>query len=88
MDSKQDAFALTNAEALLDPHGWTTIVTTTAPLVAMCTVIIVLALCVTIIVLVRSTEPQQRVAAIKALAPALIALVSWLTSWLSAWRNS
>ena len=52
-----------------------------APLVAVCAVGIVVAVCATIIVLVRSTDHSQRLAAIKALAPALLALSSRLTGW-------
>jgi hypothetical protein len=88
MDLKQGTLALAGAGALIDPLGWQSAVTTAAPVLAVCTVIIVIALCVTIIILVRSIEPSQRLAAIKALVPILLALASRLTSWLSAWRKS
>ena len=42
---------------------------------------IVLVVCVTIIVLVRSTDQSQRLPAIKALAPALLALSSRFIGW-------
>jgi hypothetical protein len=50
-------------------------------MVAVCTVGIVLVVCVTIIVLVRSTDQSQRLPAIKALAPTLLALSSRFIGW-------
>lgn len=81
MSPEQGTLALAEAGAVVDPHGWPSLITATAPTVAVCTVVIVLVVCVTIIVLVKSTEQSQRLAAIKALAPALLALSSRLTGW-------
>jgi hypothetical protein len=88
MNPKQDGPALAGAGVLVDPHGWLGGVTAAAPTLAVCTVAIVVVLCITVIVLVKSTEPSQRVAAIKALAPVLLALASRLTVWLGTWRKS
>lgn len=81
MNPKQGTLALTEAGAVVDPHGWLSVITVMAPLVAMCTVAIVLMLCVTIVVLVRSTERSQRLPAIKALAPTLLTLASHFIGW-------
>jgi hypothetical protein len=83
MNPKQDALAMVDAGALVDPHGWLSVATATAPVLAVCTVAIVVVLCITVIVLVRSTEPSQRVATIKALAPMLLTLASRLVGWRS-----
>jgi hypothetical protein len=45
-------------------------------------------ICCTVVLLVKITEPSQRVVAIKALAPILLALASRLTAWLGTWRKS
>jgi hypothetical protein len=88
MYPKQDALALRAVGALVDSHGWLGPAMGTAPVLAVCTMTIVAVLCGTVVVLVRSTEPSQRLEAIRALAPILLALASRLTSWLSAWRES
>jgi hypothetical protein len=79
MRPKQVASALTYAGVLFVPHGWLFLVALVAP---------VLVVCVTVVVLVFSAERSQRVAAIKALAPALVAFASRLTIGQSASRRS
>lgn len=81
MSTRQGTSALAEAGAAVAPHGGLPQITAGAPLVAVCAVGIVVAVCATIIVLVGSTEQSQRLAAIKALAPALLALSSRLTGW-------
>jgi hypothetical protein len=85
---RQDTLALGAAGRLVDPHAWLTMAAQTAPVLAVCTVAIVAVLCATVVLLVRSTQPSERLSAITALVPVLLALASRLTSWLSAWRRS
>jgi hypothetical protein len=87
MNLRQDASAVGMAGTPADPHGWLTAVAETAPVLALCTVAIVVVLCATVILLVRSTRPSERLSAITALVPVLLALASRLPSWLSAWRK-
>ena len=88
MDLKQDALALGAVGTLVYPHDWPTTAAQTAPVLAVCTVAIVTVLCATVVLLVWSTQPSERLSAITALVPVLLALASRLTSWLSAWRKS
>lgn len=88
MNLRQDALALGAVGTLVGPHDWLTRAAQTAPVLAVCTVAIVTVLCATVVVLVRSTQPSERLSAITALVPVLLALASRLTSWLSAWRKS
>jgi hypothetical protein len=88
MDLRQEALTAEAAETLVYPHDWLTMAARTAPVLAVCTVAIVTVLCATVVLLVRSTRPSERLSAITALVPVLLALSSRLTSWLSAWRKS
>lgn len=88
MNMEQGAFALGEMDAQVDPHGWFAPVEATASVLAVCAVSIVVVLCITIIVLVKSTEPNQRVAAIKALAPTLLALATRFAARLGTRRRS
>lgn len=88
MNPKQDALVLADAGTLVDPHGWLSTVTTAAPVLAACSVAIVIVLCATVVILVKIAEPRQRLAAIKMLAPVLLALASRLSGWLTAWRKA
>jgi hypothetical protein len=88
MNLTQDALALGAAGTLVYPHDWLTTAAQAAPVLALCTVAIVTVLCATVVLLVRSTQPSERLSAITALVPVLLALASRLTSWLSAWRKS
>jgi len=87
MDLRQDTLAMRAAETPTYPHDWLTTAAQAAPALAVCTVAVVTVLSVTVILLVRSTRPSERLSAITALAPVLVALASRLTSWLSAWRT-
>lgn len=88
MDLRQDALALRAVGTPVYPHDWLTTAAQTAPVLAVCTVAIVTVLCATVVLLVRSTQPSDRLSAITALVPVLLALASRLTSWLSAWLKS
>lgn len=88
MDLRQDVLALGAVGTLVYPHDWLTTAAQTAPVLAVCTVAIVTVLCATVVLLVRSTQPSERLSAITALVPVLLALASRLGSWLSAWRKS
>jgi hypothetical protein len=88
MDQRHGAVALGAMETLAYPHDWLTTAAQTAPVLAVCTVAIVTVLCATVVLLVRSTQPSERLSAITTLVPVLLALASRLTSWLSAWRKS
>jgi hypothetical protein len=88
MDLRQDALAPGAVGTLVYPHAWLTTAAQTAPVLAVCTAAIVTVLCATVVLLVRSTQPNERLSAITALVPVLLALASRLTSWLSAWRKS
>lgn len=88
MDLRQDVMALGAVGTLVYPHDWLTTAAQTAPVLAVCTVAIVTVLCATVVLLVRSTQPSERLSAITALVPVLLALASRLGGWLSAWRKS
>jgi len=88
MDLRQDAFAVEVAGTLTHTHEWLTTAVQAAPVLAVCTVAIVTVLCTTVVLLVRSTQPSERMSAISTLVPVLLALVSRLASWLSTWRKS
>jgi hypothetical protein len=87
MDLRQDALALGAVGTLVYPQDWLTTAAQTAPVLAVCTVAIVTVLCATVVLLVRSTQPSERLSAITALVPVLLALASRLASWLSGWRK-
>src|ERR1700734_1544517 len=88
MDQRQDAVALGAVRTLAYAHDWLTTVAQAAPVLAVSTVAIVAVLCATVVLLVRSTQPSERLSAITVLVPVLLALASRLTSWLSPWRKS
>lgn len=88
MDLGRDVLVLLAAGTPAHPHDWLTTAAQTAPVLAVCTVAIVTVLCAAVVLLVLSTQPSERLSAITALVPVLLALASRLTSWLNAWRKS
>src|ERR1700722_18360292 len=88
MDLGQDASALVAVGTFAQPRDWLTTAAQTAPVLAVCTVAIMTVLCAAVVLLGRSTQPSERLSAIPALLPVLLALASRLTSWLSLWRKS